>query len=137
MIQQLILLNIGKKKYLPSDKLHLDLRDRRCGDMVKIFDYLKGKHAKLWGSYWCFYSCTKQCHCINSHHVDEALSLFESSTSHFLNKYELSIFPLLSLIRLFGPLLPESPVILVIQNPTNGFLSLMGQSVRVSRIFPI
>ena len=69
------------KKYLPSDKLHLDLRDPEdAGDMVKIFDYLKDKRTKLFGDRTgAFILALPTVPLRRSHHVDEALSLFESS----------------------------------------------------------
>ena len=104
------------KKYLPSDKLHLDLRDPEdAGDMVKIFDYLKGKRTKLFGDRTgAFILALPTVPLRRSHHVDEALSLFESSGKPIFSATNYG-FPISFSFSItdsgsWEPLFPESPM---------------------------
>ena len=104
------------KRYLPSDKLHLDLRDPEdAGDMVKIFDYLKGKRTKLFGDRTgAFILALPTVPLRRSYHVDEALSLFESSGKPIFSATNYG-FPISFSFSItdsgcWEPLLPESPM---------------------------
>lgn len=70
------------QKYLGSDKLALDLRSaEEAGDNVKVFDYLKSNHKKIFGSeYENFIMGLPTVPFRNSLHVEEAVEMFENES---------------------------------------------------------
>ena len=66
-------------KACPSDKLALDLRtDEDAGDQVKIFDYLKQSHQKIFGSAnGNFILALPTVPLRSAAHLEEAIALFE------------------------------------------------------------
>lgn len=69
------------KRYLKSEKLILDLRTPdEASDTVKIFDYLREKHEKLFDDHnGAFILALPTVPLRRAVHVDEAIKLFESS----------------------------------------------------------
>jgi CMP-N-acetylneuraminic acid synthetase len=69
------------KKHIASEKLELDFRTPdEAGDSIKIFDYLKGKKDKLFGTRnGAFVLALPTVPLRTSAHIEEALALFQSS----------------------------------------------------------
>jgi len=69
------------QRYLKSDKLQLDFRTPdQAGDKVKVFDYLKQNHAKIFNGGWQnFVMGLPTVPFRNKQHVSEAIQLFEAS----------------------------------------------------------
>lgn len=69
------------KKYLPSSKLQLDFRDPEdASDTVKIFDYLKGKCNKLFGSRTgAFILALPTVPLRRAKHIDEAIAIYQTT----------------------------------------------------------
>lgn len=69
------------RKYLNSDKLRLDFREPvEAGDTIKIFDYVKDKRSKIFGSRdGAFVLALPTVPLRGALHVDEAIALFETS----------------------------------------------------------
>ena len=68
------------QKYVPSEKLKLDLRHaEEAGDKVKIFDYVKESHQKIFGNRGgAFILCLPTVPLRRKSHITEAIDLFEA-----------------------------------------------------------
>ena len=71
------------KKYIQSDKLVLDFRGaNEAGDTVKIFDYLKDKHTKIFSDVsGAFILALPTVPLRRSAQIEEAITLFETKKS--------------------------------------------------------
>lgn len=104
-------------KYINTDNLELDLRDdREAGDNVKIFDYLKDKHDKIFkGREGAFVLALPTVPLRNSEHINIAIKLFEETGYPIFSASEYS-FPvsfafIINEDKLWSPLVDDNPMI--------------------------
>lgn len=105
------------KKYLRSDKLSLDFRSaEEAGDTVKIFDYIKDNRLKLFGARTgTFLLALPTVPLRRSKHVNEAISLFESSGKPVFSAtsygFPISFSFRMQQSKVWDPVFPDSPML--------------------------